>query len=198
MNRGRASSCAVREERSRVRCVGELGDRSINSVAARSIRSRARAMIVPVSMAVAVGIGNLADAQTMSKAAHARALRNADLQYRADEATCGRQSGIVRFVCMEEAKGRVTVWKAQADAAFKNTPKAYENWRIATANADYRIASAKCNDVVGPPRETCLAQAKAAFARAIVEAKADRDAETRHDASAVTMAKATTAPCNGS
>ena len=168
----------------------ELGDRRVNSVAARTIWSRARVMIVPMSMALAVGMGNAADAQTMSKAAHVRAHRNADLQYRVDEATCGRQSGIVRVVCMEEAKGRVTVWKAQADAAFKNTPKAYEAWRIAIANADYRVTNAKCNDVVGPPRETCLAQAKAAFTQAMVDAKADRSAEASRDTSAAATARA--------
>ena len=50
---------------------------------------------------------------------------------------------------MEEAKGKEKVAKAEAKAAYEDTPKARENARIARADATYEVAKEKCDDLSG-------------------------------------------------
>ena len=75
------------------------------------------------------------------------------------------------------------VAKADAEAAYENTPKARENARIAHAQANYDVAIEKCDDLAGNPKDVCVKEAKAELVKGKADAKVDRvTADTRHDA----------------
>ena len=104
-------------------------------------------------------------------------------QYKTDKAACDGLSGNAKDICIEEAKGKEKVAKADADAAYENTPKARESARDARADAAYEVAKEKCDDLAGNAKDVCVKEAKAAHAKAKADAKVDRVAsDTRSDA----------------
>ena len=122
-------------------------------------------------------------AQPMTKDARDQAYKAAEAQYRSDRDACNAHSGNAKDVCVEGAKGREKVAKAEADASYQNTPKARENARQARADAAYDVAKEKCDDLAGNAKDVCVKQAKAAHVKALADAKVDRvAADTRNDA----------------
>ena len=117
----------------------------------------------------------------MSKDAHDTAYKNAESQYKTDKAPCGSMSGNAKDICKEEAKGKEKVAKAEADAAYKNTPKAREAARMAHADAAYDVAKEKCDDLSGNQKDVCVKEAKAAHVKAKADAKVDRVAADTHN-----------------
>ena len=63
-------------------------------------------------------------ASTQDKNGRDQAIKAADNQYNADKEACKGMSGNAKDICMQEAKGKEKVAKAEAKAAYENTPKA--------------------------------------------------------------------------
>lgn len=130
-----------------------------------------------------------AGAQTTAphdKAARDQAIKSADAQYKADKDACRSLSGNAKDVCMQEAKGKEKVAKAEAKSAYEGTPKARENARLAHAEAAYDVAKEKCDDLAGNQKDVCVKEAKAQYTKAKADAKVDRVAS---DASQDAMKK---------
>ncbi len=111
---------------------------------------------------------------TMSKDGYNAERDRAAAAYKADKESCSKMSGNAKDICMAEAKGKEKVTKAEAEAAYKNTPKARENARIAKADMQYNIAKEKCDDLSGNPKDVCVKEAKAAYTKTKADAKVDR------------------------
>ena len=121
-------------------------------------------------------------AQTMNKDARDMAVKNAETQYKADKEACSSLSGNAKDICVEEAKGKEKIAKADANATFEGTPKAREDARLARADATYAVAKEKCDDLAGNPKDVCAKEANAAYVKAKADAKVDRvAADTRKD-----------------
>ena len=119
----------------------------------------------------------------MSKDAYVLAKKNADAQYKIDSDACSALSGNAKDICIAEAKGRDNIAKAEAEAAYENTPKARQNARVAHAQANYNLAIEKCDDLAGNRKDVCVKEAKAGLVKGKADAKVDRvAADTRHDA----------------
>ena len=119
----------------------------------------------------------------ISKASYTQAVKDADAQYKIDKDACSSLSGNAKDICVAEAKGKDSVAKADAEAAYKHTPKARENARIAHAQANYAVAIEKCDDLAGNRKDICVKEAKAELVKGKANAKVDRvAADTRHDA----------------
>jgi hypothetical protein len=119
----------------------------------------------------------------MSKDNYTLAKTNADAQYKIDKEACASQRGNAKDICVAEAKGKDNVAKADAEAAYENTPKARQSARVAHAQADYDVAIEKCDDLAGNRKDVCVKEAKAALVKGKANAKVDRVvADTRHDA----------------
>ena len=119
----------------------------------------------------------------MSKDSYAMAKTNADAQYKVDKDACSSLSANAKDICMAEAKGKDNMAKADAEAAYQNTPKHRENARIAHAQAAYDVAIEKCDDLAGNAKDVCVKEAKAALVKGKADAKVDRVvADTRQDA----------------
>jgi hypothetical protein len=121
----------------------------------------------------------------MSKDGFAQAKTGADAQYKIDKEACSSQSGNAKDICLAQAKGKEKVAKADAQAAFENTPKARESARIAHAQASYNVAIEMCDDLAGNPKDVCVKEAKAGLVKGKADAKVDRvAADTRQDGAA--------------
>jgi hypothetical protein len=73
--------------------------------------------------------------------------------------------------------------QADAEAAYKNTPKVREDARVTRAEATYNVAKEKCDQLSGNPKDVCAKEANAALVKAKADAKVDRvAAETQQDA----------------
>ena len=124
-------------------------------------------------------------AQTMNKDQRDMAVKSADAQYKQDKAACDSLSGNAKDICVEEAKGREKVAKADAEAAYLNTPKAREAARDARADASFDVAKEKCDDLAGNAKDVCVKEAKAGLVKGKANAKVDRvAADTTQDAAA--------------
>jgi len=111
---------------------------------------------------------------TTDKNARDQAIKAADAQYKSDKDACKSMSGNAKDICMQEAKGKEKVAKADAKAAYDNTPRARENARLARAEAVYDVAKEKCDDMKGNQKDVCVKEAKAQYTKAKSDAKVDR------------------------
>jgi hypothetical protein len=115
-----------------------------------------------------------ATAAPISKDAYNAENKRIEDQYKADRDACKSMSGNQKDVCVETAKGKEKVAKAENEAAYKDTEKARYDAKIARAEADYAVAKEKCDDLKGNDKDVCVKEAKAA------ETKAKADAKTAH------------------
>ena len=114
------------------------------------------------------------------KATYDNAVQSAAAQYKTAKAACDSLSGNAKDICMKEAKGKEKIAKSEAEAAYRDTPRARENARVAMADANYDVAKEKCDDLSGNPKDVCVKEAKAAHVKAVSDAKVDRvAADTR-------------------
>jgi len=140
-------------------------------------------LMVALFAAAGLCLAGGASAQMMSKEARDQAIKNAEAQYKTDKAACDALKGNAKDICTEEAKGKEKVAKAEAKAAYENTPKARENARLARADATYEIAKEKCDDLAGNAKDVCVKEAKATYVKAKADAKVDRVAtDAKQDA----------------
>jgi hypothetical protein len=121
----------------------------------------------------------------ISKDAYDMAIKNADTQAKLDKDVCSSRTANAKDICLAEANGKEKVAKADAEAAYKNTPKAREEMRDARAEATYAVAKQKCDALAGNPKDVCVKEADAVQVKAKADAKVDRvAADTRQDSAA--------------
>jgi hypothetical protein len=140
-------------------------------------------LLLAMIASAGLGLAGTATTAPMSKDAHDMAIKNAESQSKMDREACKSLSGNAKDVCIEEAKGKEKIAKADADAALEDTPKNREKARVARADAAYDVAKEKCDDLTGNPKDVCVKEAKAAHTKALADAKVDRvAADTRESA----------------
>jgi len=121
----------------------------------------------------------------ISKDAYDRAVSNAEAQYKVDKDGCASRSGNAKDICLAEATGKEKIAKADAEAAYKNTPKAHEDARIARAEATYNVAKEKCDELSGNAKDVCVKEANARMVKSKADAKVDATvADAREDSAA--------------
>jgi hypothetical protein len=141
-------------------------------------------LMVALFAAAGLCLAGGAQAATGNRDARNDAIKQAEATYKADKDACKSLSGNAKDICMEEAKGKEKVAKAEADAAYENTPSAREKARKAKADANYDVAKEKCDDLAGNAKDVCVKEAKAAHTRSVADAKVDRVASDESHKSA--------------
>jgi hypothetical protein len=127
----------------------------------------------------------MAPVRPISKDAYDLAVKNAEAQYKMDKDACSSRSGNAKDICLAEANGKEKVAKADAEAAYKNTPKVREDARVTRAEATYNVAKEKCDGLSGNPKDVCAKEANAVMVKAKADAKVDRvTADAQQDAAA--------------
>lgn len=133
-------------------------------------------ILVNLILSVAtLGFASVAPAATdEAKATYKAAKDSAGATYKMERAKCDALKDNPKDVCIEEAKAAEKRSKAEAEAQYKNTPKAHMNARIAAADGDYSVAKEKCNAQSGNAKDVCKKEAKAAHIKAVVDAKSSK------------------------
>lgn len=121
-----------------------------------------------VTVAMAVGACSTSAPKKEYEASIARAERD----YSKSKEQCDKDfSGNAEEICEAEAKAQRERAKASAEAAYEDTPEARYRKRLADAEADYKVAMQRCEDLAGDNEEVCEKEAKAVRARSEADAK---------------------------
>ncbi|MGY4828378.1 hypothetical protein ACVNIS_07370 [Sphaerotilaceae bacterium SBD11-9] len=123
----------------------------------------------------AVLVWPLAQAANISKDDYKAGKDRISTTYKSDKNACDSLSGNAKDVCVEEAKGKEKVAKAELEYSY--TGKASDQNKVAKAKAeaDYAVAKEKCDDKAGNDKDVCVKEAKAAQAHALADAKAGKE-----------------------
>jgi len=132
------------------------------------------AIVSIAAVTLAVAAAATAKTTNESRATYNATLDKASASYKMAREQCNSLNGNGKDVCVAEAKAAEKRAKADAKAQYKHTPKAQTNALIATAEADYAVAKAKCGAKAGNDMSVCVEQAKAAQTKAVSEAKANK------------------------
>ena len=100
---------------------------------------------------------------------------SATATYKTARTQCDTLKANPKDVCIEEAKAAEKRSKSEAEAQYKNTPKARMNARVDAVDADYAVAKEKCNAQSGNTKDVCVKEAKAVHTKAVVDAKSSKE-----------------------
>jgi hypothetical protein len=125
----------------------------------------------------------LAQAATMVKADYqAGKTRIAD-DYKAGKSACGSITGNAKDICIEEAKAKEKVAKAELEYAYTGKAKDANSVLVAKADSSYAVAKERCDDQTGNAKDVCVKEAKAVHIKALADAKLGKQVtEARKDA----------------
>jgi len=127
--------------------------------------------IISLSTCVGLILATAANAGPISKDAYDAEKDRIAAAAKADKAACASMTGNAKDICVEQARAKEKVAKAENEAAYKDTEKARYNARVAKAEGDYAVAKEKCDDLSGNRKDVCVKEAKSAQVRAKQDAK---------------------------
>jgi hypothetical protein len=133
--------------------------------------------------AAAVLMLPLAQAATMSRTDYSASKSRISETYKADKAACAPLKSNAKDICIEEAKAKEKV--ARAELEYGYTGKAKDGTKVWTAKADaaFAVAKEKCDDLSGNAKDVCRQEAKTTHTKALADAKMGKQvAEARTDA----------------
>jgi len=105
-------------------------------------------------------------------------------EYKADLEKCGSLSGNPKDVCKTEAKANEDKAEAKLEADRNPSAKASRHMQEEYADADYKVAKAKCDALTGNDKDVCNKEAKAARVNVLENAKTNKEvADRKADAS---------------
>jgi hypothetical protein len=142
----------------------------------------------PIARAAAVCLGALLFAGSAQaagdKSAYDQARTSSKAAYETASKRCDSLSGNAKDICVAEAKAVRTKADVDAEATYKNTPKARQHAIEESAEADYKVAKERCDDKAGNEKDVCMQEARAVMTKAKADAKAtQKSTEARADAS---------------
>lgn len=118
--------------------------------------------------------GPLAQADTLTKAEYKAEKTRISAAYKADKAACAPLSGNAKDICVEEAKAKEKVARAELEYNYSGKPADHTKVLVAQAEAAYAVAKEKCDDQAGNAKDVCLKEAKAIETKALAEAKMEK------------------------
>ena len=123
-----------------------------------------------------------AQAATIAKADYQAGKTRISADYKADKAACSSMSANAKDICVQEAKAKEKVARAELEYGYTGKPGDMTKVREVKAKTAYAIAKEKCDDKAGNDKDVCRKEAKAIETKALVDAKMAKDvAETRQD-----------------
>lgn len=125
----------------------------------------------------------MAQAATMDKAQYSAAKARISTEYKADKAACGSMSGNAKDICVQEAKGKEKVARADLEFGYTGKPADQNKLLKVKAETTYAVAKEKCDDKAGNEKDVCRKEAKALEVRALADAKMGKQiGEAKKDA----------------
>jgi hypothetical protein len=117
-----------------------------------------------------------AHAAPMSKEEASAEKSRIEADYKSERKACDALAGNAKDVCVEQAKGKEKVARAELDYKQDASPRHRDKVAEVRADADYSVAKEKCDDLSGDQKDVCVKDAKAAKAKAEADIKTARKA----------------------
>jgi hypothetical protein len=124
-----------------------------------------------IGLAIGLAFSTSAMAESMSKNQFESHLKNIEAEYKLAKVRCDSFAGNTNDICVAEAKGKSSIAKADLEASYKPSVKTLYDARITKADADYSVATEKCDDKAGNDKGVCVKEAEAAKVNKIADAK---------------------------
>jgi hypothetical protein len=138
---------------------------------------------ISAALACCASFGIAHAATTMTKEEYSSQKSRVEAEYKDARKACDASSGNAKDICVEQAKGHEKI--ALADLDYKRDPSGPNREKLAEARADatYNVAKEKCDDLSGNPKDVCMKEAKAARAKTLADARANKEVNAaRNDA----------------
>lgn len=124
-------------------------------------------------------------AVNMTKADYNAAKTRLSADYKVDHTACESLAGNRKDICVEEAKAKEKVGKAELEYNYTGKTSDMNKWSVARAETAYAVAKEKCDDKAGNDKEVCVKEAKAVEVKALADVKVNKQVgEARSDANA--------------
>lgn len=127
---------------------------------------------------------SVAQAATLSKAEYKADKTRISADYKADKAACAALAANAKDICVQEAKAKETVARAELEYSYSGKPADQTKVLVAKAKSAYAVAKEKCDDQAGNAKDVCVKEAKAVEVKALADAKlGEKIGEARKEAS---------------
>lgn len=125
--------------------------------------------LVTIAVALCCGFAGSVGA-AMSKEDYKAQTDRIKADYKAANDKCGPLKANAQDICKAEAKGNYNVAKAELEQQYKPSPRNEAKAKTEKADADYKVAVEKCDDLAGNAKASCKTDAKAAMKTAKADA----------------------------
>jgi len=127
----------------------------------------------------------LAHAATMAKADYTASKTRISAEYKADKAACAPMTANAKDICIEQAKAKEKVARAELEFGYSGKAKDGTKVLVAKAESTYAVAKERCDDQSGNAKAVCVKEAKAVEVKALADAKMGKEIrEVKTDAAA--------------
>ncbi|WP_302175050.1 hypothetical protein [uncultured Hydrogenophaga sp.] len=127
----------------------------------------------------------VAHAAPMSKVDYKAGKDRTEADYKTDKAACDARSANAKDICMEEAKAKEKVARAELEYGYTGKPADRNKVNVAKAESAYAVAKERCDDQSGNAKDVCVKEAKSVEVKALADAKMGKEiGEARKDAAA--------------
>lgn len=113
----------------------------------------------------------IAQAATMTKADYKADKTRISADYKADKAACAALAGNAKDICVEEAKAKEKVARAELEYSYSGKAADQTKVLVVKAKSAYAVAKEKCDDQAGNAKDVCVKEAKAVEVKALADAK---------------------------
>ena len=132
---------------------------------------KTKLIVAALASAFAFGTAFAANTTGISDSEYKAQKKALEDNYKSAKERCKGMTGNAKDICQAEVKGEHEVAEKELTAAHKPTEKNQYDARVAKAEATYKVAKEKCDDLKGNDKDVCVKEAKANFAKAKGDAK---------------------------
>lgn len=135
-------------------------------------------MTTKLIIAAFAGVFTFATAQaatSMSTTEYKSQKDRLEANYKTAKERCKAMTANAKDICQAEVKGENEVAEAELKATRDGTPKSQYDVRAAKAEATYKVAKEKCDDLKGNDKDVCVKEAKSAQTKAKADAKVTKE-----------------------
>lgn len=124
-----------------------------------------------IAAAVALLSVTAVQAATMTRSEFSAGKARISADYKADKSACAPMTGSAKDICIEQAKAKEKVARAELEHGYTGKPADAIKVNVARADGAYAVAKEKCDDLTGQPKSLCRTEAKTAHTKALADAK---------------------------
>lgn len=113
----------------------------------------------------------LAQAAGITKVEYKADKARISADYKADKAACASLASNAKDICVEEAKAKEKVARAELEYNYSGKSSDRNKVMVVKAKSAYSVAKEKCDDKAGNDKDVCVKEAKTIEIKALADAK---------------------------